>query len=127
MRFNMGATVAVLAMGAAVLAGQPVVAAGGHGGGHHGNKQIQKLDQELTLTADQKTQITAILKDSAEKRKAIRAGDATDKPTEIKALRKETMNSIKALLTPDQLAKLKTLRHEKKAAAGNGTATTPAP
>ena len=65
-------------------------------------QQVARLDEALTLTADQKTKITAILKSSAEKMQALSQEERREKGREI---REEANKEIKALLTPEQQKK----------------------
>jgi periplasmic protein CpxP/Spy len=74
----------------------------------HKMKERQGAIQALNLTDDQKPKFQAIMKDAAEKRKALRE-DTSSTPEEKKAKAKEIQDGIntqmKALLTPEQFAK----------------------
>ena len=91
-------------------------------GKHHHEGELQKLTQELSLTPDQVSKIQPIIDDAKAKVKAIRQ-DATLTPDQQKAqiapIHKQEMTDIRALLTPDQIATLKSLHktHTQPAAA----------
>ena len=77
-------------------------------------EHFKRMVKELNLTADQQTKGEAILKQSAEARKALwddTALSEEDKRAKMKELRKSMEDQIHALLTPDQMAKLKEM-HE---------------
>jgi Spy/CpxP family protein refolding chaperone len=116
MKSSLRNLLAVLALGAAVL---PVVSVaqdapppekqrgpGGPGGGRGGmmtpEQQVERLDQALALTAEQKTKITAIIKEQAAAMQAIPAEERRDKMAEM---RKAIQEKIRATLTPEQMKK----------------------
>ncbi len=76
----------------------------------------------MTLTEDQKAKVLALATTRATNVDAVRAkykGQKENKEvakTEIEAIRKEYRQNIKAILTPEQLEKLKAKHKEKKAA-----------
>jgi len=76
-------------------------------------EHFKQMVKELNLTPDQQAKGEAIFKQSSEARKAIQ-DDTTlgedQKRAKFKELRKSTEDQIHALLTPDQMAKLKALR-----------------
>src|SRR5262249_44680806 len=61
-------------------------------------RRLERMSEELNLTADQKAKIKALFDDQRAK---------------MKALHEETRTKMMALLTPDQKAKLEKLREEK--------------
>ncbi len=76
-------------------------------GGHKGDyeqyraKKIERLDKELSLTGDQKSQLETLFKQKGEK---------------MKAIHEETQSQLQTILTPEQYSKLQELkqrRHEK--------------
>lgn len=77
---------------------------GGQGGDHfegHKGDRIERLTKELDLTSEQKSQLTQIFQEQQAKREAIR---------------QETDQRLKTVLTPEQMTKfeeLKNQRHEK--------------
>jgi protein CpxP len=114
MKSSLRNLLAVLALGAAFL---PVVSVaqdapppekrgpGGPGGGRGRmtpEQQVERLDTALTLTADQKTKITAIYKESAAALQAIPQEERREKGMEMM---KATREKIRAVLTPEQAKK----------------------
>ena len=114
MKSSLKKLVAVLALGAVLL---PVVSVaqdgpppekrgpGGPGGGRGRmtpEQQVERLDKAVALTADQKTQITAIFKDTAAAMQAIPQEERREKGAE---LRKAANEKIRAVLTPEQQKK----------------------
>jgi protein CpxP len=85
-------------------------------------KSVDELNSEITLTDEQKTKILALATTRATNIDAIRAkykGQKENKEvakTEIEAVRKEYRQNVKAVLTPEQIEKLKAKHKEKKAA-----------
>ncbi|MFN8842129.1 MAG: hypothetical protein ACK5WV_00930 [Chryseotalea sp.] len=85
-------------------------------------KSVEELNTEVTLTEDQKAKVLALATTRATNVDAVRAkykGQKENKEvakTEIEAIRKEYRQNIKAILTPEQLEKLKAKHKEKKAA-----------
>ena len=86
-------------------------AKGGKGGGRGGQSPEQRLaaiDAAVTLTADQKTKITAILTDSQKEMQDARAaagGDRQAMMTKMQEINKKSHEAIKALLTAEQQPK----------------------
>lgn len=87
---------------------------GGPGGGRGGMmdpaQQIQRLDEALKLTDDQKTKITAIFKKQGDDMRALMGGGAGGPPSEetrakMMDIQKATHDQIRALLTDDQQKK----------------------
>jgi Spy/CpxP family protein refolding chaperone len=78
-----------------------------------GREKLEQMIKELNLTPDQQSRVEAIHRQAADERRTIRA-DTTlgedQKRSKLKELRKHTMGQVRALLTPDQRAKLKELR-----------------
>jgi len=58
-------------------------------------KKIERLNQELSLTDEQKTQLEALFKEKGEK---------------MKAVREETRSQLQTILTADQYSKLQELK-----------------
>lgn len=85
-------------------------------------KSVDELNAEVALTDEQKAKVLALATTRATNVDAIRAkykGQKENKETaknEIEAVRKEYRQSVKAILTPEQLEKLKAKHKEKKAA-----------
>lgn len=87
-------------------------------------KNIDNLNKVVVLTEDQKPKIHTLALDHATKADAIRVkykGQPENKEIaqkELDVVRKEYRKSVKALLTPEQLEKVKTKNKEMKAAKG---------
>jgi periplasmic protein CpxP/Spy len=84
---------------------------------HHGDhdrmmmdpqQMVDHLDQQLSLSADQKTKITTILENSNKHAQELRANNSGDKSSNREAMRQlheNTHAQIKATLTPEQQTK----------------------
>jgi Spy/CpxP family protein refolding chaperone len=76
-----------------------------------------RIAEELGLSAEQKTKFEAVMKDAAEKRKALR-DDTSLTPEQRrekgKAIAEDTQKKVKEILTPDQQKKLEDLRKERR-------------
>ena len=87
-------------------------------------KNVDKLNAELTLTPDQKLKIHDLAVNRANKANEIRVkykGQTEKEETaqkELDAIRKEYHEAVKSLLTAEQLEKVKAHNKEKKAAKG---------
>ena len=83
-----------------------------------------KLIKELGLSKDQLKQIKSI-RSTAKSQIATIKADTTlsdaDKKAKIKEVHKDSMKQIQAILTPDQLAKLKQLRQERREEKKSGS------
>lgn len=80
-------------------------------------KATSRLDQDLKLSADQKTKIYAIELDKAKKMETFRAADREARKEKMKAGKAEMdaqKAKIDAILTKDQKAKMETLKAERK-------------
>jgi Spy/CpxP family protein refolding chaperone len=93
------------------------------GPGARGEKMMERLTTQLGLSPAQVDQIKPILKSMRSKAMQIR-NDSTltdaQKAAQIKALRQATMNEIKPILTPDQIAKWKAMRANRASYAPKG-------
>lgn len=78
------------------------------------SKRIAMMDDKIALTEDQKSIIQEILSSNATKIATLRSTSAASKE-EIMAIRKAERESIKQVLTEDQLSKLKAKREDYKA------------
>ncbi len=84
-------------------------------------KHVDALGAEITLTEEQKPKIYELALAKVKKADEIRAKYKTaenkeGKEAEMKALKKEFHANVKAVLTPEQIEKLKAVQKEKKAA-----------
>jgi Spy/CpxP family protein refolding chaperone len=99
-----------VALCSAALCAVPMMAQGGGGGGRGGmtpEARVAAIDTAVTLTADQKTKITAILTDDQKKMADLRASgeDMSTLMPKIQAMRTDENAKIKALLTDEQKPK----------------------
>lgn len=93
--------------------------AGPHAHGPKAGKRLQKLSSELGLTNAQKAQMKPVLQAARQQAKAIKDNatlSADDRKSRLKELRKSTRQQTLAVLTPDQRAKLKSIRLAKREA-----------
>ena len=113
----------VLALGTCAAMAQndgPPPGQGGPGGGQRGRgfdpqRQVEMLTQRLNLTADQQTQVKAVLTEQRQKMEALRnaaPADSADssqatpnRRQQMEAIRTDTDTKITALLNDDQKAK----------------------
>jgi protein CpxP len=75
----------------------------------------EAIAQQLNLTPDQKVKILPILRDEAPKVQAIKNDNSLSKiqkMQQIKAIHQQTDPQMKAILTPAQYEKLKTIRQQ---------------
>ncbi|MDE3183577.1 MAG: hypothetical protein KGM16_09180 [Bacteroidota bacterium] len=84
------------------------------------NQRMQKghqmMNDQLGLTTDQKNQMKALHESMQQQRNAIQndAGLSADQKKEkMKALHKDQMGKVNAILTPDQQAKMKAFRQQR--------------
>jgi hypothetical protein len=81
-------------------------------------KVADRLEQKLTLSADQKTKIYALTLDKIKKTREIRAMKGKDpkvRKEEFKKLRADYDTKVKGTLSPEQQAKWEQLKAEAKA------------
>jgi periplasmic protein CpxP/Spy len=75
--------------------------------------KLQAISQQLNLTPEQKAKVLPILADEAPKVQAIRNDNSLSKVQkiqQIKAVHQQTDPQMKAILSPAQYEKLKTIR-----------------
>lgn len=78
-------------------------------------QRLQMMQRHLELTPDQSTQIRGILRREMAEMQALRQaerGEPKDRRTEVQALRQKAQVEIRAVLTPEQQAKLDARRAE---------------
>lgn len=76
---------------------------------------LQMLSEKLNLTDEQKTKLKPIFQDQAQQMKAVKDDaslSAEQKETKVKAIRLSFHDQINAVLTPEQQAKFKDMKHE---------------
>jgi cell shape-determining protein MreC len=93
-------------------------------GMHHGDHDrmamdpqaiVGQLDQQLTLTSDQKSKITTILENSEKHAQELRSNNSGDKNANHQAMRQlheNTQAQIRATLTADQQTKFEAMMKE---------------
>ena len=103
----------VAAFGAVAVCGAalctvPMMAQGGGGGMRMTSDQrVERLDQAVTLTADQKTKVKAIYDADQKKMEDLRnsGGDMQTMMPKMQEMRADENKQIRALLTPEQQTK----------------------
>jgi len=116
---------AALAMGVPVFAQTATADSGSQdaqaaptGPRHHRGNRMQKLSQELNLTADQQAKIKPIFQQARAQGKTIHQ-DASltkeQKMAKMKELHQTTMAQMNEILTPEQQAQWKQLREQRRA------------
>ncbi len=83
---------------------------GGRGGMMDPAQMVQRLDEAVQLTDDQKTKVTAIFKKQGDDMRALMSGGAGGPPSEetrakMQDIQKTAHDQIRALLTADQQKK----------------------
>ena len=76
---------------------------------------LQMLTEKLNLTDEQRTKLKPILQDQAQQVKAVHDDTSLSqeqKSSKMKALHASFRDQINAVLTPEQQAKFKEMRHE---------------
>lgn len=77
-----------------------------------------RIAEELNLTAEQKPKVEAVMKDAAEKRKALRDDTALtpeQRREKMKTIAEESKTKMKEILTPEQQAKMEELQKNRPA------------
>jgi uncharacterized membrane protein YdfJ with MMPL/SSD domain len=103
------------------------------GSADHGHMQmdpqefVSHLDQQLTLTADQKTKITTIVENSNKHAQELMSANSGDKKANheaMKQLHENTHAQIRATLNPDQQTKFDAMMKEQMSKHQKTTSTT---
>ena len=84
---------------------------------HHGDR-MQKLSQELNLTADQQAKIKPIFQQAHAQAKTIHQDTTLNKDqkkAKFKELHQTTMAQMNEILTPEQQTQLKQLKEQRRA------------
>ncbi len=85
---------------------------------HNPHREAVKMAQRLNLSADQTAKLEPILANRDQKAAALRSNtslSSQDMKTQMRAIHKETRQQLNAVLTPEQMQQLKTMRR------GHGT------
>jgi periplasmic protein CpxP/Spy len=104
-------------------AGQQGPPPGGGRGMMDPDRRVQRMTQELNLTADQQTSIKAILVDGQKKMMDLRQNSSMsqdDRRTQMMALRTDQDTKIKAVLTADQKTKYDAMEQQMRNRMGGG-------
>jgi periplasmic protein CpxP/Spy len=99
---------------------------------HHHHKpnperETARLTKQLNLTSDQAAKVQPILADRDQKLEALWSNTALapqDKHQQMRAIHESTKQQLDAVLTPDQVQQLKSMRHGHR---GNGQDQPPTP
>lgn len=88
--------------------------------GKHGQKRLERMSAELNLSADQETQVKAIMQDARAERKEIieLVGSREEAKPELRELRVRTDARIKEVLNDEQDARFDELKAERKERRG---------
>jgi len=87
------------------------------------NRQLQRLTQELSLTADQQSQIKPMLFERQQKIQALMQNGSLsqeDRRAQARTISEGTNNSIKALLTDDQKQKFDAMQERMRRGGPGG-------
>ena len=121
--------VAALALGgllacATVASAQDANANKGKGRGQNVTQRVDALATELTLTAEQKTKVTALFEEQGKKMQAMRTENANltqeQRREKMTALRDEQNKKMKEILTPAQFEKYTKMQAEMRKRAPGG-------
>lgn len=86
--------------------GAPAAAGERRPGGPEAIKErVEKISEELKLSADQKTKVEAALKAQGEKMREMRDLAPEERREKAQGLREETQKKMKEILTPEQYEK----------------------
>ena len=80
--------------------------------GELAKERITKMAEELKLTDEQKTKVTALMKAQAETARGLKEATPDERKEKMKASRAEMETKMKEILTPDQFTKWEKLRKE---------------
>lgn len=128
------AVLGILGLGAAMTFGHPVKAAEGDAAkkerpaGARGGDPLAKALASLDLSAEQKDKLKPILKEHAEKSKALRDDTTTerkDKREKMNALMQETLGKVRPILTEAQNKQLDEALAKARAERGAGRGEKP--
>jgi periplasmic protein CpxP/Spy len=84
-------------------------------------QRVEQLDNQLKLTADQKTKLTALFDEQGKKLRELRADKTLsqeDRRTKVRAINEADNKQIKDILTPEQNEKYQKLHADQKGKGG---------
>lgn len=103
-------------IGTTLLASPPAQQPAHEGKGHH--KRLSHLQERLKLTPEQVAKVETVLDAQRGKVRALRqeakTGDRTELREKMRAIRQETTDQLKPLLTDEQLTAWNELRTERR-------------
>jgi Spy/CpxP family protein refolding chaperone len=128
MKINRLSLVAALALGSllactTIASAQDTPKQGKKGRGPTVEQRVDRLNQEVTLTDDQKTKVTALYEDENKKMRELRQDTSLDQQArrdKAVEMRKETDKKMKDILKPDQFAKYQKMQEEMRQRKGQG-------
>jgi periplasmic protein CpxP/Spy len=100
-------------------------APGRRGGPAIVERRLERLDQELTLTADQKPKVKAVLEQMQKKRQELMSDTSLtqeDRREKVRAIMKDENAKMKEILTPEQYTKFEKMRQERGSRSGRRNA-----
>jgi periplasmic protein CpxP/Spy len=80
--------------------------------GEMAKERIAKMAEELKLTDEQKSKVTAVMKEQAETMRGLKDATPEERREKMKAGRAEIEKKMKDILTPEQYTKWEKLRKE---------------
>lgn len=95
--------------------------AGQAGGGAAAREQMQRMEQELNLTSEQRTKIQEARRAQTEKARALREDTSLtqqERQEKMRALREDNQATMKKILTAEQFEKWTKLQSEQPARRG---------
>ena len=110
-RTFLSAVLAITLTGGMALAQATVPNAKPHA--HNPHREAMKMSQRLNLSADQTAKLEPILANRDQKLATLRSNTALspqDMKSQMRSIHKETRQQLNAVLTPEQLQQLKTMR-----------------
>jgi len=107
-------------------AGQAPKKHAGPPGGAGMKEHLDKMAEDLKLTADQKTKVEAVMKEQGEKMRGMRDLPQEERREKGKALREEMSKKMKGILTPEQFAQWEKNRPQRRPGGqGHGPGNSP--
>ena len=85
---------------------------GGRRGGMSVEQQMERMNQALNLTNEQKPKVKAVLEDTAKKRQDLAGLDQQERREKMRSITEEQDKKLKEILTPDQYEKYQKTRQE---------------
>lgn len=119
----MAATIAGLLAFAVTASAQDAKQEGKKGQGLANVQQrVDQMSEELKLTPEQKTKVTALMEEQGKKMQGMRDMAPEERREKGRAMREEMETKMKAILKPDQYEKWLQLRPQRGPGGGKGEA-----